>query len=166
VFQLLTREKILAHELFLNEGAAALRSASENSLYDMMKWISYLTDRALAAIADARKIETVVARVKRYTEKHFTENISRDDIARAVMLSSDYVSKLFRSETGCYLKDYINELRIKRAKELIAEGRLNISEVAIEIGFDNFSYFSTLFKRIAGVTPSEYKRQCRQGIFR
>jgi two-component system response regulator YesN len=164
VFQLLTREKILAHELFLNDGEN-LRSASENSLYDMMKWISYLTNRALAAIADARKIETVVARVKRYVEKHFTENISRDDIARVVMLSPDYVSKLFRSETGCYLKDYINELRIKRAKELIAEGRLNISEVAIEIGFDNFSYFSTLFKRIADVTPSEYKRQCRQGDF-
>jgi len=67
------------------------------------------------------------------------------------------LAKLYKKRTGITLKTYINEYRIEKAKELLRTGDKTISEVAESVDFDNFSYFSALFKKITGVSPSVYK---------
>ena len=63
-----------------------------------------------------------------------------------------------KKKTGINLKDYINEYRIEQAKELLKHGDANVSDVAFAVGFDNFSYFSTLFKKVTGVSPSAWQK--------
>ena len=62
------------------------------------------------------------------------------------------------SETGKSLKDSISEYRIQKAKELLLTPNVRIGEVAMQVGFDSFTYFSTMFKKYTGVTPNEYRK--------
>ncbi len=160
VYTLLHRENIMVHELFSDEVSKKLFRASESSVFDLMKWGSYVTDKTLHAIEDAQQAETIVDKIKRYIIEHCDSDITREEIAHHVFLSPDYVSKIFKAQTGCFLKDYINEQKIERAKELLCKGSMNVSEVAMAAGFDNFSYFSTLFKKCTGHSPSQYKKHC------
>ena len=93
----------------------------------------------------------------RYIDEHYTGQIGTRELSRFVGVSQQYLSKLFRSETGLSPVKYINALRIKKAKELISGTRLNISEVAFQVGFDSLYYFSRVFKQYEGISPSTYK---------
>lgn len=95
-----------------------------------------------------------------FLNSHFTDNqLSIQSVADAVDLSQTYLCALFKKSTGQTLNEYITGLRIERAKELILENRLKLYEVAAVIGFSDVNYFSTLFKRHVGWTPSEYREK-------
>ena len=159
VFSCLAEEHVLAHELFQNPSAQRLEKVCESSVFDMIKWMDYMMQKAVETIGQVRKSENVVEKMKRYIEEHLDQELSREEIARYVYLSPDYASKLFKTETGSFLKTYINDRKMERAKSLLAERQKNVSEVAAAVGFDNFAYFSTLFKKCTGVSPNEYKKQ-------
>ncbi len=158
IYAILYNNGIHAHSLFTDNPSRKLFQASEGSVYDLMKWVSFVTLKAFQCIRELREADTLVDRVKRFIGENYTRKLTRDDIAASVFLSPDYISKIFRSETGVHIKDYVNELRISKAKQLLSDGRRNVSEVASDVGFDNFSYFSTLFKKSTGVSPSDYKK--------
>ena len=147
IFSCLYKENILAHELFSDEAAKQLERVCENSLFDLLKWASFATQKTVDTIAQARKGETIVERIKRFVEDNISAELSREEIARQVYLSPDYVAKLFKAQTGYFLKDYVNERKIHKAKQLLTEGDMNISEIAGAVGFDNFSYFPSQFKK-------------------
>ncbi len=159
VFLCLAREHILAHELFQDKSAKQLEAACQNSVFDMLKWTDHVVKKTVDTIAQMRKSETVVEKIKRYIEENCGKELSRETVGQYAYLSPGYVAKLFKQETGCSLRDYVNQCRIERAKRLLAEGKKNVSEVAVSVGFDNFSYFSTLFKKHTGASPSEYMKQ-------
>lgn len=157
VYDFLTKHSIQAHEVFSNAASQKLAQAAELSIFEMLKWASYIVTRTLECISAVQQTETVVEKVRRYICEHYTEELTREQIAAAVYLTPDYLSRIFKSETGAYIKDYINELRIDKAKDLLINGTSNISEIASAVGFDNFSYFSTLFKKYVGMSPREFK---------
>lgn len=97
--------------------------------------------------------------VKQYIQEHLSEDISRNDIAKAVFLHPDYISSIFHKETGSTLTDYIMTERIECAKERLRYTRESISEVALNSGFSNTSYFSKIFKRAEGITPKQYRER-------
>ncbi len=66
---------------------------------------------------------------------------------------------MYKKKTGKNIKDYINEYRLEQAKELLNDSRVRVSDVAAEVGYSNFSYFSTLFKKYTGLTPNEYRQK-------
>ena len=78
-------------------------------------------------------------------------------MAEHVGLSSGYLCRIFKEETGVSINAYINNLRMTYAGELLADKNSYIKEVAISVGFEDQLYFSRLFKRYYGVTPSEYR---------
>ena len=84
------------------------------------------------------------------------ENISLNDISKLVGVSVQYFSKLFKEEMGCNYVDWLNTLRIKRAKELINTSHLSIKEVGFKVGYNDPNYFSRIFKRYEGIAPTEY----------
>lgn len=159
VFLYLSQEHILAHELFQEKGAKQLEAACENSVFDMLKWIDYVVKKGIDTVSQTRKSETVVEKIKRYIEENCSEELSRETVGQYVYLSPGYAARIFKQETGRSLRDYANECRIERAKQMLAAGGRSVSKVASSVGFDNFSYFSTLFKKYTNCSPSEFMRQ-------
>lgn len=99
--------------------------------------------------------------IQEYIKKHVEERISREEIAKAVNFSVDYISKIYKKETGESLSEYIMEQKIEQAKEWIQQENDTIGNIATKLGYSSFSYFSEVFRRFTGVLPSEYKRICR-----
>ena len=101
----------------------------------------------------------MITDMKRFVREHIEEKIGRNEIAEAMNFSPDYVSKIFKKETGITLTEYISRCRIERAKELIDEGRESIGMIAERLGYSSFSYFSEMFKRQTGYLPSSYRHR-------
>ena len=95
----------------------------------------------------------------RYFNEHYQEKISLDRIARNMYLSTFYLSKIFKSETGDTPINYLIELRMEKARELLeAAPGLSIQNVAEMVGYDDAYHFSKLFKKHYGEPPTKYKR--------
>ena len=75
-------------------------------------------------------------------EENLENRISREMIAEQLYFSTDYISRIFKKETGKSLSEYIMLRKIERARELVAEGKDNIGDIAVKLGYNNFSYFS------------------------
>lgn len=104
--------------------------------------------------------EKNVERIKVYIETHFKENLTRESLASEVFMNPDYLSKLFKKNTGSSLMDYVTKVRIEQARELLKKTALSVSEIAIETGYSNTAYFTKMFKKYTnGVTPREYRKE-------
>ena len=125
----------------------------------VMKTVDFLTK----ALQDCQKAEETeedyVSRAKSYVIDHYSSELSIKEIADCVHLSPEYLTRLFKKETGVTLKDYIIECRISTAKDLLANSSLSISMIASEVGYHNFSYFAYLFKKLEQITPREYRNK-------
>lgn len=86
-------------------------------------------------------------------------DLSVSRLARMLRCSSDYLSNLFRRDTGMRLTQYINQQRIDKARQLLDKSSLNISEVALACGYSDPGYFSRVFSRTVGVSPGKYRKQ-------
>lgn len=93
----------------------------------------------------------------RYMEEHYPESLALGDVAGYVSLSSEYLSRLFKEETGVKFVVYLNNIRLKHALRLLETTSLKVYEVAEQVGYSNLSYFSTVFKKNFGQNPFDYK---------
>ncbi|PHV71625.1 hypothetical protein CS063_03415 [Sporanaerobium hydrogeniformans] len=91
-----------------------------------------------------------------YIHNNYEKNIAIQDIAEAVHLSEGHLRKLFRKEVDITLVDYLTNYRIAKAKEMMKAGEDKISDIYTQVGFTSSQYFSYVFKRVEGVSPSEY----------
>lgn len=104
-----------------------------------------------------------VAKARAYLAQHFTEpNLMLQDVAKAACMSNSRLSTVFAQETGYTFTEYLTALRMGKAKELLRLGGMRSSQVAFAVGYNDPHYFSYLFKKTVGVTPSEYRRQQNQ----
>ncbi|SEV92469.1 response regulator transcription factor [[Clostridium] fimetarium] len=99
----------------------------------------------------------VIEKAKVYINEKFNKAISLDDVSREVDISPYYFSKIFKEETGVNFIDYITKIRIDKAKELLLYSDLSMKVICCKIGYSDPNYFSRSFKKIVGVTPTEYK---------
>ncbi len=100
----------------------------------------------------------IVVDIKKYITSNLEESVSVCDICREFGYSKSYISKIFREQTGETLSSYGIRKRIECARMLIREGNLNFAQISAKLNFDNPQYFSRVFKRVTGMTPSEFKR--------
>ena len=110
--------------------------------------------------ASAEACSLVDARVRRatdYMHEHLAENLSLSRIAKAVELSPSHFLRSFRATTGQSPHRYLTEIRIDRAKQLLEHSRMPIIDIAMQCGFGQASHFSTMFRRIAGTSPRNYR---------
>ena len=119
-------------------------------------------ERTFSYEDEVKKSATIIGRIEEYIRGHYAEDISRNEIAKVFFLTPEYLAKLYKKKTGVSIKNAVIEVRIEKAKELLAREDIRISDVAGMVGFDNFSYFSTLFKKYTGITPKEYKTNQQQ----
>jgi len=98
-----------------------------------------------------------VAAAMRYVYERYEEAVRLETIAGQLHLNANYFSSLFKQETGYSFIDYLNEYRIGRARQLLLRTEDKISDIAVLVGFPNFSHFNRMFKRSTGETPLEYR---------
>ncbi|MFA9466352.1 MAG: response regulator [Velocimicrobium sp.] len=103
------------------------------------------------------KNNTVVGRAKEYLKQNYTRDLSLEEVAKYVDISPYYFSKLFKEEEGENFIDYLTSLRIDKAKELLERTEESIKEVCCEVGYSDPNYFSRIFKKVVGNTPTEYR---------
>ncbi|MBO6197839.1 MAG: helix-turn-helix domain-containing protein [Butyrivibrio sp.] len=156
VFVYLHSKGIMASQLFANESSVLLESQATDSLMNMMRFQVHLISSTIDYVSEVEQSDSIVQRAKNYVHQHYAEDISRTEIAESVFLTPEYMAKMFKKETGISLKQYISDYRVSIAKELLSKPSARVSDVAAEVGFDNFSYFSTVFKKTTGYTPGEY----------
>ncbi|GAA3407283.1 response regulator transcription factor [Paenibacillus hodogayensis] len=123
---------------------------------------SYLIDQlvGLAARLQSEQAQTdqLVRSVKAYIGVHFRTNISLDLMAGTLFVSKYYLSRMFSKMTGETIWDYLIRYRLDKAKHLLVTSSMKTYEIAAEVGYENTSHFSTLFKKHVGVSPQEYKQ--------
>ena len=150
-------------ELYQTDRMRMLELYAERSPADMLAYAEHLFDAAVMELECSSDAAGLVDAVKHYIRQHYRENLTRNNLAEVVHITPNYLSKRFHTETGMSLREYINQLRIEDAKRLLLSTNITISEIASEVGFDNISYFSTVFRKLCGVSPIEWSSRKKTG---
>ena len=109
----------------------------------------------------SEKSGSVIEEAMRYIRENYNRDISLDEVSREVNISPYYFSKLFKQETGGNFIEYLTEVRLRNARELLKDSGLSIKEICAESGYSDPNYFSRIFKKYEGVTPSELREKLR-----
>ncbi|SHI51514.1 helix-turn-helix domain-containing protein [Desulfofundulus thermosubterraneus] len=148
-----SRQNELARQIPVLQSPSDLRRWVEKVVVTHIRWVQeqiHGTD------------QVIIRRVKELISKNYTKPITLTQVARQVHLSPAYLSRLFKQRTGQSFIDYLTQVRLNEAKALLLAGEKTIDQIASAVGFNNNSYFTAVFKKREGVTPSEF-RQRRRG---
>jgi len=99
-----------------------------------------------------------------YVKENFSGEISLDQISKIALMTVPAFCRYFKKHTQKTFTQFVNEFRVRQAIRLITVGNKSISEISLEVGFNNFSHFSKQFKRVTGKSPSQYKKSMYQII--
>lgn len=94
-----------------------------------------------------------------YINKNYQKPLKLTDIAHYVGMNESYISRLFKKCLNINFVDYLNHIRVNKAKELLIQQQLSVAEIAYQVGYQNESYFSRIFKAIEGVSPKQYAKK-------
>lgn len=123
------------------------------------KWFTYLFEAMNQAINISSKVlysRTVMDAIN-YVGKYYNKNIRLEDVAKELNISRGYFCKIFKQETKMSFITYLINFRVEKAKKLLRKSNMKIYEVAEAVGFDNYPYFSFVFKKALVLSPLEYK---------
>jgi AraC family transcriptional regulator, melibiose operon regulatory protein len=104
---------------------------------------------------DVKKLQQVVD----YLDKHYSEDITAEEMARRCSMSYSYFSRFFKKVMGKTYKEYLNFVRITEAEKLLLNSGLNITEIALNTGFTNSSYFIKQFRRHKKMSPKQFRKK-------
>lgn len=141
------------------------RKLYEQSLITMetfLEWCTWMIHSLTEKISSHRAESSAVGKAEVFIRQNLEHNIGCEDVARAVNMSADYVSRMFRKEHGMSLQKFITHERAEKAKNLLAVIDIPVSEIAQMTGYSNFSHFSSAFKKATGMAPMDYRRQCKE----
>lgn len=93
-----------------------------------------------------------------YISTNYAEHITLSDVASFLHLNPSYLSTKFKLVNGMSFKEYLNTLRLNHAEKLLLESNKSITEIAMECGYDNGNYFGDIFRKINGISPTEFRR--------
>jgi Response regulator containing CheY-like receiver domain and AraC-type DNA-binding domain len=122
-------------------------------------WFNRMIDGCISYLEElgAGKSKKIVEMAMRIIEDHYPENITTRYLSERLYLNPDYIGRIFKNDTGLSVSDYLNKIRINHARELLKDSTLMVYEVALKVGFNDQHYFSTVFKKLTGTSPSQFK---------
>lgn len=101
----------------------------------------------------------LVHKAREYIQAHYGDNVSLTDVARAVNTSTFHFCKIFKRATGLTYTEYLSLVRVGRAKQLLANPQMRISEVAFDAGFNSITHFNRTFRKTTGLSPTAFREQ-------
>lgn len=132
----------------------------QTTVEQVVEWLNFFGTRLCLLLDEQKKTykNHIVTSVQKYICGHIEEKLTLNDIASIFHISPNYLSLLFKKYSDAGFSEYISQMKIARAKELMADGNLKIYEIADRLGFESAFYFSKVFKKITGCTPREYQQ--------
>lgn len=156
----LKERNIMLHSVY-DSSSDVLKEITQ-SLEKTEQYLINMLQKSMAAISEGEKNLSVVQFTKEYIEKNLEKNITRESLAELVYLNPDYLARMFKRECGESMSSFLLRRRMETAKEELIKTELSINEIAVKVGYDNFSYFSKVFKDTWGLTPKEYRKAYKQ----
>ncbi|KUO70253.1 MAG: AraC family transcriptional regulator [Desulfosporosinus sp. BRH_c37] len=147
-------------KLTLIENDLAQDLSHISSLEGIRSWGEIMLERCIGLLGSNQQlnqIQVLVRKAMDYIELNYANNISLNLVATHVHLSPAYLSRIFNEKTGVGFTEYLTQVRLKKAKQQLRMSTKTIDEIAIATGFNSSSYFSAIFKKHEGITPSEYR---------
>ncbi|MFC0212687.1 helix-turn-helix domain-containing protein [Paenibacillus chartarius] len=158
VYYVLQRKGLPAQLLYMDGAMSSDLPAVTKSITGLEQWMKTMIGTVIGLLFSKRTPNSIVQKIKDYIAGHLDADITREDLAEFVYLNPAYISRLFKAETKLSLSDYILQARMRRAAQLLLESDQPVSQIAINLGYGNFSYFARMFKRVYGMTPQEYRK--------
>ncbi|MFP3156050.1 response regulator [Lachnospiraceae bacterium ZAX-1] len=112
---------------------------------------------SMAPCESSKAVNFTIDSALTYIKTHYNEDLSLDAVATHVFLSKNYLSTLFKQTQGVNFTDYLNNIRIEKAQELLKTTNKKISDISTSIGYTNYRYFNYQFYKATGKTPTEYR---------
>ncbi|MCL2628402.1 MAG: response regulator [Oscillospiraceae bacterium] len=131
-----------------------LKPVSKNKLLDAVR---ELTAKIDIERGYSEKVNPLVKKALRFISENYSTNLSLETVASAIAVNPSHLSRTFKKETGEVITDYINHIRIEKAKELLALTDMLVYEAAEAVGFNDPAYFSIVFKKNTGISPKDFK---------
>jgi two-component system response regulator YesN len=130
-----------------------------NTTEQILQWLNTLFEGLYSYFTSKKKDykNRIVLNAKQYIRNNYTKKLTLNEVAAALGISPGYLSLLFKKYSDCGFIDYVNQVKIQEAKRLMTEKDMKIYEVANFLGFDNAFYFSKVFKKVEGCSPTAYK---------
>ncbi len=127
----------------------------------LMSWLNLPICAFVDMIVNLKDVsnKNIICKATEYIKMNYSQKITLSDVASYVYISDSYLCKIFKSELECNFTEYVNELRVKKSKELLSETNVPIVQIANCTGFVDQSYFTKVFKKRTGISPGEYRRQ-------
>ena len=117
--------------------------------------LSAMANRTM--VQDSESEPPMIRRAKAYIAGHYGDPVNLDEIARVMHVSTFYFCKMFRKATGLTFTDYLGRVRVERAKNLLLNPRLRVSEIAYTVGFQSLTHFNRIFRRTTGEAPTAFR---------
>ncbi len=122
-------------------------------------YISYiLNDLILTKLTNYKKFNTYAKKAIDYVDSNYFTDLKIDDICSYLNINKSYFCALFKNETGYTFSNFLNRFRIEKSKELLKNRDLSILDISLRVGFNNQNYFNTIFKKLTGKTPLQYRK--------
>jgi len=159
VFSVLRQNHIMLHVWEYERFQGEETEEATLSVDHMRTYLEKLIRDTISVMQGVNKTKSVIETITEYMEHNIEKEISRESLAEMVYLNPDYLARLFKKEKGESIGNYLINRRISIAKEYFENTSEPVNAVAVKVGYDNFSYFSKVFKDVTGLTPKEYKKK-------
>lgn len=136
------------------------RCMLSHSVQQLLQCLQNLAEQELSHADASESLEKrrPVQMAKRYLDQHYAESVSLEQVASTIGFNPSYFSVLFKKECGVGFQDYLTEIRIKKAKEILRKSDLSIAEICGQIGYKDLRHFAKTFKKATGLSPGGYRK--------
>jgi len=167
LFQLTDKVKNIMAEYFDQVSSGQVSSSMQNILNSMftlselkvyyLQFFTNITD--LLREHSVYAIDDTIEKIKIYVQRNYQNNLTIEFISSLFYMNRSYCSHIFHTRTNEKFIDYVNRVRIKKAKELLDHSDKKIYQIAKSVGYDNVKYFFRVFKKLQGITPEQYRNR-------
>ena len=153
--------KLESREDAILGGEQMIRTYLEQLLISLMRTSNSASSPTVFATKESME-NHIAGKIAEYLERNlYKRNVSVEELCQLIGYSRAYLSKIFKTTYNCTITEYMTNLKIKEAKYLIREQELNFSQISEQLCFPNPFYFSRVFKKTVGMSPSEYRQSIR-----
>ncbi len=144
----------------INKSLSSWQKLYEQTKECLLKWAKPFTINTIYFTKSKENNDNVIEivdKIVKIIEKDYNQNITIEEISKKVFFSKTYIRRIFKNNMGMTIVEYITDVRMKKAIELLKYGEYKIVEIASLTGYSNPSYFNLTFRKYYGVTPKQYR---------